>query len=222
MPPSASRLPAFFQIILSCIEPSEDALAEIQARTSPPHPRIDICLDAFAQLAPLLDLPEGEVCVTTAIGRTDVTVAPRILPKTIMSFLIELVQLGADDLAEIHRQVEGYPYERIAKEYERLTRAAKRTRRSIPQIGIDASPLLPIRVMDVLGDPATTIRLSRNRDVIRLRGVPFNQPFARLANELILRKAQVAIKAHLPILGNPRRPKKFPSSHPAPAEHELR
>ncbi|MBI5793536.1 hypothetical protein HZA87_00395 [Candidatus Uhrbacteria bacterium] len=203
LPPLCS-VPSSFQIILSCKAETPDAQADMSASTHPVHNRIEVYLTAFTPLAPLLKLPEGELRVAVHTGRDSVAFWPKPSSAPLSEFLAHLALLGAEDLAEIRRQVEGYPYRQIAEEYKQRTLAARRTRRITPLIELDSSPLLPLTVSSVLGGPSTMIRTSSRRDVIRLRGVPFNHAFARLANDCLVKNMRAALKAYLPILGRSR------------------
>lgn len=204
MLPILSRLPSSFLIVLTCEAETPERPAFIAVSTHPEHMLLQTFLVGFVRLAPVLKLPDGRFTVVANLGRNAIAISPRLPSAPLTGFLTQLAAIGADDLAEIRRQVEGYPYDRIASEYERLTLTAKRTRRVLPTLELDATPLLPVRVVDVLGGPATTIRLSPRKDVIRLRGVPFNQTFARLANDTIFTNTRAALRARLPIIGNPR------------------
>ena len=178
--------------------------AFISARSIPEHHLIELALDAFAKLAPKLDLPDGSISVNARPIHNGVTFLAKLPPPPIAGFLSDLALMGAADLANIRHQVEGYPYDHIAREYERATLEARRTRRVLPEIELDSSPLLPLTVANVIGGPATTIRTSSKKDLIRVRGVPFNHEFAHLANDAILKIMRDAIRARLPIIGNLR------------------
>ena len=204
LPSKSSAFPTYFQIVLSCEAQTPDYPCVIHANSHPTHSHIDLYLTALERLVPLLKLPAGQITAVAHVGRNEVAFSPRLPSVALTGFLSQIALLGGEDLAEVRRQVEGYPYERIAQEYERLTREAKRTRRALPLIELDKSPLLTFTILDVLGGPSTTIRISEQRDVIRLRGVPFNHVFAALANDAIMKNARAAICARLPILGNPR------------------
>lgn len=204
MLPTLSPFPSSFKIVLSCKAETLESPASIAVITHPEHARLELFLTAFARLAPVLKLPEGQFTIVANVGRNGVIISPRFPHISVSGFLAQLAVIGADDLAEVRRQVEGYPYKKIACEYERLTREAKRTRRIMPRVEMDYSLLLHLTVADVLGGPATTIRTSPRRDVIRLRGVPFNIAFARLANDTIVKNTRAFLRARLPILGNPR------------------
>lgn len=160
MPPAFSRLPSSFHIALCCEAETPECPAFISVSTHPEHTLLESFLTGFVRLAPVLKLPNAQFTVVANLGRNAIAVSPSLPSAPLTGFLCQLAAIGADDLAEIRRQVEGYPYDRIASEYERLTQKANRTRRVMPSLELDASPLLPVRVVDVLGGPATTIRLS--------------------------------------------------------------
>lgn len=204
LPPKSSAFPTSFQIVLTFKAETPDEPCLVHASTHPRHEYIDEYLMAFKSLAPLLDLPNGQTHVVAHVGRNEVAFFSRLPSVPLSGFLSQIALLGSEDLAEVRRQVEGYPYELIAQEYVRITLAAKRIRRTMPIIELDKSPMLPLRVINVLGGPSTIIRISRQRDVIRLRGVPFNQVFAGIANNAILKNARAAISFRLPILGRHR------------------
>lgn len=176
----------------------------MSARSFPEHHIIDRHLTAFAQISPALDLPDHGFTALARPGHNTVTFLPSFPSALVSRFLSQLALLGAGDLSDVCRQVEGYPYETIAEEYERATRAAHRTRRSMPDIELDDCPLLPITVANVKGGPSTIIRTSSHKDLIRVRGVPRNHEFARLANEAILKNMRAFVRARLPIVGHPR------------------
>ncbi len=204
LPPKSSAFPTSFQIVLHSEAETPDTPCSLHVNTHPVHDHIDLYLTAFQRLAPLLMLAGGEITVVAHVTRNEVAFSPRVPSGPLSGFLSQIAMVGASDLAEVRRQVEGYPYEKIAELYEQLTRKAKRTRRVMPMVTIDTSLMLASVVTDVLGGPAIAIRLSPQRDAIRLCGLPFNQPFAGLANDAIMRNARAAIKARLPILGRPK------------------
>jgi hypothetical protein len=204
LPPVLASIPSSFQVLLSIRHATPDTPSIVVSRTHPEHTRIDLCLNAFARLAPLINLPEGGLTAAARAGSNEVVFTPNLPSTPVTGFLSMLTLLGADDLAEVRRQVRWYPYEKIASEYERFTHEAKRTRRVMPTVILDTAPFLSLEVVDVLGGPSVMIRLSEQRDVIRLRGLPFNQTFARLANDALMKNMRAAIRARLPILGNSR------------------
>ena len=115
-----------------------------------------------------------------------------------------LALFGADNLTEMRRQVEGYPYERIADAYVKCVLEGGRARRTLPKIEMDRTPFMHLHMPGKQGGPSVVIRTSGTRDVIRLRGIPFNQPFARLANDAIDDAVRRALTARLPILKRAR------------------
>jgi hypothetical protein len=180
----------------------------MRTQTVPEHNRIDAYCTLLTRLAPLLKLPTRDIKAVAQIGKTCVSLLPGLVDASLQCFLSELVLIGVDDLAEMRRQAEGYPYERIADAYVNWVCAARRTRRVLPKIELDRSPFLPMTVANVMGGPAVTIRTSKHRDVIRLRGVPFNQPFARLVNEHIEANMRQVLSTRLPVLGRLSSPRK--------------
>ncbi len=201
MPPKPSAFPSSFSLTLTYTPAKGDQPAELRTQTVPEHNRIDAYCAVLARLAPLLKLPTGDIKAVAQVGKNRVSLLPGLVDAPLQGFLSELVLIGVDDLAEMRRQAEGYPYERIADAYVDWIRTARRTRRVLPKIEMDRSPFLPMTVMNVMGGPAVTIRTSKQRDVIRLRGIPFNQPFARLANEHIEDTMRQVLSKRLPVLG---------------------
>ena len=206
MPPSLPAFPTTFSIHVTCQKDSSLATVEVTATCEPEHRYIEPCLAAFARLGERLDLPEGTLKITCQVGKKSVAFSQHCPSRRVSAFLAELAIIGMDDLAEMRRQVEGYPYEAIADEYVRVTLEHRRVRHKLPKIELDTSLWLPLTVADVIGGPATVIRTTSPRDSIRLRGIPFREPFAKLANEHIERNMRRELLERLPILRSPPSP----------------
>ncbi len=177
----------------------------VSGSTNPPHVVIDKYLDAIAELGELLGLEEGLLHVTIAENQRHVRFSSLISNRPVRRLLVQLTIIGNDDLCEVRRQVDGYPYEAIATLYASSVIQNALVRRNLPVINLNTTPMLALSVAEVLGGPATTIRVGTKKDTVTLRGLPFNQPFARLVNDELMRRTKGAIKKHLPIIGRPDR-----------------
>ncbi len=204
MSPKSPSFPARFTLSLVCTK-EEGRPLYVRGSTDPTHLVIDKYIDAIAELGELLGLEEGELRVNTSEQQGSVRFSSMVSDRPIRRLLAQLTLIGNDDLCEVRRQVEGYPYEAIATLYAACVMQNALIRRNLPVINLNTTPMLALNVAEVLGGPATTICIGVKKDTLTLRGLPFNQPFARLVNDEILRRTKNAIKPHLPIIGRPDR-----------------
>lgn len=108
-------------------------------------------------------------------------------PESLVRALTLIARLGAADLLAVTHSVVGYPYGRIAQSHARLFAPAER--RVFPAVDVDDTPIPFLRVSGT--EPGQTI--VRKHHVI-LRGIPGNQPFADIANAILVERMRRALR----------------------------
>lgn len=200
MPPPRSQPPALSFAIAIAPDPSGRFSAETEPHHAPMQKPLDLIVGAKSFRA-CRDRP-------TVIRWTPSRVSPcefsgLIANKQTKRGLIELARMGAGQLQEANMLVEGYLYAALATVVAASIEWRVGTRPHLPEVTIDNSPVKDeqFRVVGHWWSGAQqVVHLEKNGDVVRLRGLPFDQPFSAWANARILSRftRQLSLTTGLP------------------------
>lgn len=182
--PSAPRTPPLAFVIT--FTPRERG--EFNVSVSPDHPAMLTTIEDFVRgyLSARADRSTTITAYADRSFRPDVD-GP-IGPKRVRTGLLQLAEIGASELADANRIVQGYLYDVVVGGILGSMREQGIVAGRSPTIEIDDSPIPQLRTVtrSWWHDVQHVVVGRAEGATIRLRGIPRNDPFANWANARIL------------------------------------
>ncbi|OGL95047.1 hypothetical protein A2348_04750 [Candidatus Uhrbacteria bacterium RIFOXYB12_FULL_58_10] len=177
------RTPLAFTIVIT---PNSRGGYEVE--TSPRHPLIAEVVETTLRGRVTLRRDQPTVITAPTNRSMPPMVNGFIAPRIILRGLLQLAEVGAEDLRQVELIVIGYLYDAVVAAVLGSLESRGFPTNGPPTIAIDDGPIPQIRTVtrSWWRDVRHVVMARDEGTVIRLRGIPRGEPFAKCGNDRIL------------------------------------